>query len=62
MFFQSTVLKPCPFCGEKLIVKEDDDDKWIEHGNSHGPCLLLGFCITDKEEIEEWSTRAKESE
>ncbi len=50
--------KPCPFCGEKLIVHTDHHGAWLAHRNITGPCFESIAQVMDNRDLMGWNTRA----
>lgn len=52
---------PCPFCGERLIVKTDHHGAWLAHRNEFGTCYESTAQIMDEDGLKRWNTRASTS-
>jgi hypothetical protein len=50
-------LLPCPFCGERLEVKNDHHGSWIAHRKEPGPCIESVVQLFTAEDAKEWNTR-----
>ncbi len=48
---------PCPFCGQRLIVKGDHHGSWVGHKNETGPCFQATAQIHFEEDLAEWNVR-----
>jgi hypothetical protein len=56
-------LLPCPFCGERLAVHEDEFGQWIAHRREPHPWCPAGTeQIHDERHAESWNTRAEPEE
>jgi hypothetical protein len=51
---------PCPFCGERLVVKSSDQGHWVAHEDEPGPCFLSFVQLIDVTDLDGWNTRAGE--
>jgi hypothetical protein len=51
--------KPCPFCGERLIVHTDHHGAWLAHRNYLGRCSVSVIQIDDGEELDMWNIRTE---
>jgi len=51
-------LKPCPYCGEKLVEKGETDSKWYGHKDEAGECWASAARIRDEVDANRWNTRA----
>lgn len=51
-------LKPCPFCGERLVLKEDHHGQWWAHRSEPGSCFASTSQIFDEEDAAAWNKRA----
>jgi hypothetical protein len=54
-------LKPCPFCGERLVIHTDHHGEWIAHRLEPGPCIISTIQIFNKADAIMWNRRIKES-
>jgi hypothetical protein len=54
-------LKPCPFCGQKLVEKSDQDDKWHGHRDEAVDCWAANARIHDEEDAKRWNTRPQQA-
>jgi len=52
-------LKPCPFCGERLIKTSDHHGEWYGHKDEMMWCPVTMFQITDWNDCEFWNRRLK---
>lgn len=54
------VLKPCPFCGEKLTITKSN--MAVHEGQSQGDCILsgMGIAADHPESVDKWNKRASE--
>lgn len=48
---------PCPFCGERLVAKNDHHGWWVAHANECGGCECSTSQIHDARDIARWNTR-----
>lgn len=53
--------KPCPFCGERLVVKSDHHGEWIGHHHEVGPCWESIGQLFDEDDLKRWNVRATAS-
>lgn len=51
-------LKPCPHCGEHLVLKGDHHGEWWGHRNDIARCLHSITQIVDDDDFQEWNRRA----
>lgn len=51
--------KPCPFCGEKLMVKTDHHGAWLAHRNEFGVCFEGMAQLMDEDELKSWNSRTE---
>ena len=54
--------EPCPFCGERLVVKSDHHGKWLAHRREPGPCWESVAQIHDEDNLRDWNTRTAAAE
>lgn len=52
-------LKPCPYCGEKLVAKGDQDGRWYGHRDEAGKCWQATARICDEEDARRWNVRSQ---
>ncbi len=50
--------KPCPFCGERLVVHNDRHGAWIGHKNELSQCFDAGSLIMDSDDVSLWNMRS----
>ena len=53
--------KPCPFCGEPLVEKDDQDGKWYGHRNEAGDCWASPARIRDDADAKRWNARPEKA-
>lgn len=51
--------KPCPFCGERLVVRSDHHGHWVAHEQEPGPCFDSVAQLMDEDDLRRWNTRAE---
>lgn len=49
-------LKPCPFCGERLVLQDDHHGSWFGHSGYHCECATTQ--VHDQIDLRRWNTRA----
>jgi hypothetical protein len=49
---------PCPFCGERLVVKDDHHGAWMGHRNESSNCFESVGQIFNNDDLAGWNTRA----
>lgn len=54
--------KPCPFCGERLVAKNDHHGWWVGHRQEPGPCFESVVQLFDESELKDWNCRAPSGE
>lgn len=51
--------KPCPFCGERLIVHTDHHGAWLAHKDeATGECFESIAQVMDADDLARWNTRS----
>jgi len=50
--------KPCAFCGERLVDKNDHHGYWLGHKNEFSECAESIVQILDEDDLKRWNTRA----
>jgi hypothetical protein len=50
---------PCPFCGERLVARNDHHGWWIAHKNETGKCIESVMQLFDEEDLMAWNTRSE---
>lgn len=48
---------PCPFCGERLVVKNDHHGYWVAHEQEPGSCFDSTIQLMSKADCDKWNTR-----
>jgi hypothetical protein len=49
--------KPCPFCGERLVVSSDHHGFWVAHREEPGPCFDSTAQLLGPEDLPRWNQR-----
>ena len=55
-------LKPCPFCGEQLVLSSDHHGEWWAHKLEPGPCIDSTTQLHDAKDFAQWNTRPAEEQ
>ena len=50
-------LRPCPFCGQKLVLLDDHHGSWYAHKDNGGYCEASYTQLFDAEDVKRWNTR-----
>lgn len=51
--------KRCPFCGERLVVRDDHHGCWLAHKDElGGDCIVSVIQVLNEEDLQAWNQRA----